>query len=371
MTRTYRKTPVRRVLALTMAAAALAACSSGGAASPETTEAPATTEAPPVTLGSTTTTAATTTTTTTIATTTTAAPAPVSPLTGLPPLNAQVLGRPAVVVKIDNHPDARPQAGLNQADIVIEEQVEGITRFFTIFQSTDAGPVGPIRSARTTDVDLLNQLNRPLFVWSGGNRNVVRQIGGANAESRAPGQAPGFFRDSVRRRRAAVEHTLMNEGTGTIYTTAQLSEGAPFPFFSYRPAGTPSTGQPATNIDAAMNSVPVHWTWDPAQAKYVRNEYGNPHLDAAGAPVTAENVVFQFVPYRQSSADANSPEAVSIGEGDAMIFSDGKVTLGHWSRPDASKPATITDAAGQPVLLTPGRTWIELARAGSTQVNFS
>ncbi len=64
-----------------------------------------------------------------------------------------------------------------------------ITRFFTIFQSTDAGPVGPIRSARSTDVDLLDQLNRPLFVWSGGNRNVVREIGGANADQH--GLRPG------------------------------------------------------------------------------------------------------------------------------------------------------------------------------------
>jgi hypothetical protein len=369
MTTTIRNARLRRVLALSMVALAVAACSDGGAVTPDTTDAPTTTEAPPVTLASTTTEASTT--TTTIATTTTAAPAPTSPLTGLPPLNPQVLGRPAVVVKIDNHTQALPQAGLNQADIVIEEQVEGITRFFAIFQSTDAGPVGPIRSARTTDVDLLNQLNRPLFVWSGGNRNVVRAIGSADAESRAPGQAPGFYRDSARRRRADYEHTLMNEGTSTIYTTAVMSEGQPFPFFSYRPKGTASTGSAATNIDTNMNSVPIHWTWDAAQHKYVRNEYGRPHMDAAGAPVTAENVVFQFVPYRASPADRRSPEAVSVGEGSIMVFTDGKVTLGHWSRPDDSKPATYTDAAGKPILLTPGRTWIELARAGTTQVNFT
>ncbi len=70
-----------------------------------------------------------------------------------------------------------------------EEIVEGITRFFAVFQSTDAAPVGPIRSARTTDVDLLNQLNRPFLVWSGGNAKVVAAIAKANAESRAHGQA--------------------------------------------------------------------------------------------------------------------------------------------------------------------------------------
>ena len=265
---------------------------------------------------------------------------------------------------------ARPQAGLNQADIVYEEIVEGITRFFTIFQSTEAAPVGPIRSARSTDVDLLDQLNRPLFVWSGGNRNVVREIGGANAISMAYGQGPGFYRDR-RGRNVATEHTLFNEGTGTIYSQVQAGEIAPMPFFSYRPVGTPSTaGQPVAVIDAGMNSVPVHWAWDAGQGLWIRSEYGAPHVDAAGVPVNAANVVVQFVPYRASSADARSPEAVTIGEGDAWIFTDGKLIFGHWSRPDVNKPATFTDAGGQLVLLTPGRTWIELAEAGTTSVTY-
>jgi Protein of unknown function (DUF3048) N-terminal domain/Protein of unknown function (DUF3048) C-terminal domain len=368
MITTFRKMPTRRIMALTVAAAALAACSRGQAASPSTTEAPATTEARTTTTRATTTTASTT---TTIATTTTAAPPPTFPLTGLLAKDPFLQNRPALVVKIDNHRDALPQAGLNQADIVIEEQVEGITRFFAIFQSKDAAPVGPIRSARTTDVNLLNQLNRPLFVWSGGNANVVRAIGRANAESRAHGQAPGFYRDAARHRRAALEHTLMNTGTGTVYATVQPGEGRPFPFFSYRPAGRPSSGSPANNVDTVMNSVPVHWTWDAGLHQFIRSEYGRVHVDATGAPISAENVVIQFVPYVASPADRRSPEAVSVGAGDAMVLSDGKLTLARWSRPNAAKPAVFTDAAGKPILLTPGRTWIELARQGVTQVHFS
>ena len=157
-----------------------------------------------------------------------------------------------------------------------------------------------------------------------------------------------------------------------MYTTAQPGEGPPPPFFGYRPAGTPSAvGQPVTTIDAKMNSVPVHWDWDPAQGLWIRSEYNAPHVDAAGAPVSAANVVVEFVPYRASPADRRSPEAVTVGEGDAWVFTDGKVILGHWSRPDASQPAVLTDADGQPVLLTPGRTWIELAEAGTTQVSYA
>jgi hypothetical protein len=365
---TILRTPTRRAVALAMATAAvLAACSGGSGKSASTTDAPTTTAASTTTTEATTTTAATT--TTTLAPTTTVPP-PVYPLTGLTAPDPLATLRPAIVVKIDNHTDARPQAGLNQADIVYEEIVEGITRFFTIFQSTDAGPVGPIRSARSTDVDLLDQLNRPLFVWSGGNRNVVREIGGANAISMAYGQGPGFYRDR-RGRSVATEHTLFNEGTSTIYSQVQPGQVAPVPFFSYRPVGTPSTaGQPVTVIDAGMNSVPVHWAWDAGQGLWIRSEYGAPHVDAAGVPVNAANVVVQFVPYTSSSADARSPEAVTVGEGDAWIFTDGKLVFGHWSRPDVNKPATFTDAGGQPVLLTPGRTWIELAQAGSTNVTY-
>ncbi|HEY8092793.1 MAG TPA: DUF3048 domain-containing protein [Acidimicrobiales bacterium] len=369
MTTSLLKTPMRRVLALAITgASALVACGGGGE-SASTTEAPTTTAAP-----ATTTTQATTTTTeattTTAATTTTTIPVPVAPLTGLP-TDAAIAARPALAIKINNHPDARPQAGLNQADIVYEEIVEGITRFFAIFQSTDAAPVGPIRSARTTDVNLLSQLNRPLFAWSGGNRNVVRAIGGTNAISLPDGTGPGWYRDR-RGRNVAVEHTLFNKGTPELYTAAQLGQGPPSPFFSYRPIGAPSTaGQPVTTIDAKMNSVPVHWAWDPAQGLWIRSEYNSPHVDAAGVPVSAPNVVVQFVPYRSSPADSRSPEAVTVGEGDAWVFTDGKLIFAHWSRPDPSKPAVVTDAGGQPVLLTPGRTWIELAQAGKTEVTYA
>ena len=111
------------------------------------------------------------------ATTTTTAP-PISPLTGLPPSNPATLGRPALVVKIDNlDPLARPQSGATSADICIEEQVEdGITRFACIWQSQDAGLVGPVRSTRTTDIAIVSALNHPLYAFSGGNTAFLAAI---------------------------------------------------------------------------------------------------------------------------------------------------------------------------------------------------
>src|SRR5438552_8624397 len=105
-----------------------------------------------------------------------ALPGGVGPLTGLA-ADPAVVRRPALVVKIDNAPKARPQAGLNQADIVVEEGVEGgITRFATIFHSGDADPVGPVRSARTSDIFIASALNHPLFAYSGTNADFEKLL---------------------------------------------------------------------------------------------------------------------------------------------------------------------------------------------------
>lgn len=207
---------------LVVSSVVLAACSSGGddEAAPDTAPAPVTTviEAP-----STTEAAATTTTkpatTTTVAPTTTLAPAVTAPLTGLPVQDESILDRPALIVKIDNHESARPHSGLNQADIVIEELVEGISRFAVVFHSQDAAPfgeVGPVRSARTTDVDLVSMFGRPLFAWSGANRVTGAAIlnsgivdVGANAKPR-----------SYRRGRGTAPHNLFSN-TGELYSFAE------------------------------------------------------------------------------------------------------------------------------------------------------
>ncbi|MFY9481579.1 MAG: DUF3048 domain-containing protein, partial [Ilumatobacteraceae bacterium] len=101
---------------------------------------------------------------------------PVYPLTGLPISDQAAASRVAMVVKIDNHPSARPQAGINQADIIFEENVEKLTRYAAVFHSEGSDPVGPIRSGRFQDINMVGSLNKPLFVWSGGNSKVSAAI---------------------------------------------------------------------------------------------------------------------------------------------------------------------------------------------------
>ena len=358
-----RTLPVLVVTATLFLAACAGSGDDAGPASTATTEAAAatTTEAPPSS-----TTEAPAPTSTDEATTTTVAPAPVMPLTGFPVADEVLAARPALVVKIDNHPSARPQFGLNAADIVFEENVEKLTRFAAVFQSQDADRVGPIRSGRTQDVDLLGSFNQPLFGWSGGNGNVTRAINDSDLISLNPsttnGQG-GFFRD--RRGSEKSEHTLYSS-TQAFYTFTPIYAPAPPQQFTYRADGEAFNADPATGVDLDMDGVAVNWTWDPGSTSYLRFQGGKPHNDATFGQVSAANVVVLEVDYRPSPADARSPEAQTLGTGVAYVFTGGLVVVGTWTRDDRLQPFRLTDADGNAIGLTPGRTWVELARQGRT-----
>jgi len=367
VTVTPTSTAIARLVALVLPVALVASCGGGGDGDADattttaatTTEAPATTQRP-----ATTTTRPRPTTTTEAATTTTVPAGPVMPLTGLPVTDEVLAARPALVVKIDNHPTARPQSGLGVADLVYEENVEGLTRFAAVFQSTDSDPVGPIRSGRTQDVDLLGSLDRPLFAWSGGNANVTRAIRGSDLVELSPtsaGDAGGFFRSD-----RPGPHDLYATTTA-LFTLTPIFAPPPPQQFAYRPAGAPPAGAPSPGLAVAMEGVSVEWAWDAAGGRWLRSQDGRPHEDAETGPIGADNVVVLEVQYRPSPADARSPEAQTTGTGRAVVLTGGNVVEGTWTREDRLLPFTLTDAEGAPIELTPGRTWVELARAGAAR----
>ena len=136
---------------------------------------------------------------------TTTPPPAVAPLTGLPQPDAARLARPALIVKIDNVQDARPQAGITKADVVFEEEVEGgLTRLAAVFQSADGDPVGPVRSTRTSDIDIVSLLNHPLYAFSGGNRRFVTEIDASGMVDVGYSARPGDYYTS----RGAAPHNL-------------------------------------------------------------------------------------------------------------------------------------------------------------------
>lgn len=299
----------------------------------------------------------------TSSTTTTTNPVagPVMPLTGLPMADGVLSLRPALVVKVDNHPAARPQSGLNQADIVFEENVEALTRFALVFHSQGSDPVGPIRSGRTQDIDLLTSLNGVLFVWSGGNAGVtaaVKSSNFVNMSASAAGKGSGFFRSDDKK----APHNLYTN-TSDIWTVAAGRGGTPPPQFLYSADPSSNGGVDVVGVKLRMDgSMKASWEWDANKRVFGRRHDDNLHLDSNGEQVSTENVLVLTVEYKISAANKKSPEAQTTGTGLAWVLKQGKVTQGTWTRLDEMDPWTLTDDTGEPILLTPGRTFVELIR---------
>jgi hypothetical protein len=321
--------------------------SSSSAPPPTTAAAPPTTARPTTTLVPTTTLAPTTT-----AATTTTVPAVVHPLTGLTVADpATYTARPALIVKIDNGVNSHPQTGLNQADIVYEEIVEGVTRFAAAFNSTESNPVGNIRSGRTQDVNLFASFNDPIFAYSGGNETVNAALAGTGWTLLTQGN--GMFRVDGR---GGAPYNLF--GNTTDFFAQAGDAGEAVPQFRY---GAP-TGTPVTSIDLSIGGVNVNWAWDATLGLFMRSENGSPH-ELTDGQASTNNVVVLFVPY--GTGPAGGPEAQSIGTGEVVVYSAGRKIAGTWTRQNPEDPFTL-EANGQPILLAPGRTWVELASAGSS-----
>lgn len=316
----------------------------------------------------------TTSTTSTSTTSTTAAPVPTAPLTGLPDDGSGRTARPALVVKIDNvEPKARPQAGLNQADVVFEERVEGsVTRLLAVFHSQDAAPVGPVRSARTSDIGIYSALGRPYFAWSGANATfaaLVRQSSVVDVGYDV--QSGLYFRDRGR----PAPSNLMARGTADLLAVPSEGSGPPPALFAYRAEGEAIPHhEPAAVVHISYGnragSAPVEYRWN--GSGWARSQAGTPHVDADGVQVAPENVIVQFVGYGGSGVGDQFgneiPEAQVVGEGEAWILTAGGLVRARWSKPSPDAVTSYTDPDGNPVRLTPGRTWVALPEPGHATV---
>jgi len=295
-------------------------------------------------------------------TTTTTIPIVRAPLTGAQAPDESVLGRPALVVKIDNHPKSRPQWGLNQADIVFEENVEQLTRFAAVYHSQGSDPVGPIRSGRLQDINLLASFNGPLFAWSGGNAQVsaaIRKSTMVDLSHSSANEAGGFRRESSR----VAPHNLVAE-TSKLWTLAPADAKPPVPQFEYRADGetVPTDSKPAGAVKISMDGVDIMWEWSPENLTFVRSQDDKPHVDMQDVRINAQNVVVVSVVYAKSGS---SPVAKSVGSGEVWVYTAGKLIQGSWERLDPFKPFVFKDTKGAVIKLTPGRTWVEVIRAKS------
>jgi hypothetical protein len=284
-------------------------------------------------------------------------PPPSCPLTGELAEGGLVPDRPALAVKIENYPDARPQAGLQSADIIYEEPVEGgITRFIAVYQCRDDTRVGPVRSARTVDPQVLGQLGVPILAYSGGAPGVLKALEDADLVTLDESSAGGAF---VRDEGREAPHNLY-ASTAKLHGIAHSTQGPPAPLFTYADELTLRSRR-ATSVHLPFSSTyaDVWWSWDRQLGEWVRAHGEVPHTVESGGPVSADNVVVQIV--EMTIPDGRlTPELQMTGSGRAYVFRDGRMVVGRWERPTLGDVTIFVTKDGTEIPLAPGRTWVEL-----------
>lgn len=303
--------------------------------------------------------------TTTTSTSTTLDRGDTSLINGMPVDDPALLDRRVLAVKIDNHPAAQPQSGVEQADMVIELLVEGITRFITIWHESDSDYLGPNRSGRPTEAELLPAFNEPTFVLSGaqGWVQVMLRDHGLNLIKEL---SEGTFRIPERR----APHNLYVD-TNVLRKTAD-ARGYPDnppdgPLWEFGPM--PADAEPASEVTIDFTGNIVVWTWDATQGLWLRTASGEEsnYVDKEGnegrlaVPVLVALYVEQYVA-RPGAGQSGKPVPAehTIGSGKAYVFADGKMVEGTWERDDETKWFTLTDTGGNVIPVPPGQSWVSL-----------
>ena len=273
--------------------------------------------------------------------------------------------RPALAVKVENTPDAMPLVGLDKADVVYEEVVEGgITRFIVVFNCSSAERVGPVRSARTTDPKILLQFSpHPLLAYSGGANRVVKIIKESGVVGMTEGDPePPFTRDDARE----VPHNLF-ANTNKLWVAGQKrakDEPVPEAIFSYGDLNKPSKKTASAMI--AFPLTDVEWRW--AGGRWVRYQNGEEMLLENGDAIETDNVLIQQVKTSESDivdvVGYPSPEVEVTGTGKAWLLRDGKLVIGTWERNSEGDITVFHTKKGDEFQLKPGTTFVELAPTG-------
>jgi hypothetical protein len=304
---------------------------------------------------------------TTAPTTSTTAPTP-APLTGKPDLAGLAHSRPALIVKVENTPDALPQWGIDRADVVYEEIVNGgITRLAAVFNSQAPPRVGPVRSVRPTDESIAWPIGG-IFAYSGGAPYAVAAIAKAPVKLVDESSAGGaMYRDPTR----YAPHNLY-ASAGALFAMASRLGAKPIPpqpLFTY--ATSPWTATTKGTAAAPRFTVqfpsiyPVTWTWDATTQGWDRTLFGQPIVTGTHVRVSPKNVVVMWVTY-VNGVGTFASYANLTGSGPAWVYEDGRVVKGTWSRGgDLSVPISYHDAHGRPIALQPGQTWVELLNTGA------
>ena len=278
-----------------------------------------------------------------------------SPFTGEP---VRSLNR-VLAVKIDNIVYARPQTGLTHADIVYALPVEGgLSRFLAVFSSHYPHVIGPVRSAREDDLELLRQFGRPAFAYSGATAALLPYIHRtARIVDLYDGIASGYYRDNSR----IAPYNLYARTRQLLHQAPRASTARDIGFrFGPPPAGGKVTRSASVSYPAAS----FRFTWSPAKDRWLVSVDGRQAVTTGGKRLSPATMVIQYTNVRTSrflEYGKRPPYAETTGSGTALVLRDGKAWTAHWSRPKANGGTTFTTAGGRPMTFAPGQVWVVLA----------
>ncbi|MFJ2766398.1 DUF3048 domain-containing protein [Streptomyces sp. NPDC087300] len=278
-----------------------------------------------------------------------------SPFTGLAAAQGRVLA-----VKFDNARGARPHTGLDQADIVYVEKVEGgMSRLMGVFSGKLPTTVGPVRSARESDIELLRQFGRPALAYSGVRHSLQKVLKKSPLYARPHGSVPGaYFRNGYR----TAPHNLFLRPAALLRTAPHASRPADIGFrFGPAPAGGTRTDRRTVTYPSASHS----FRWSARQGRWLASFDGSPARSTSGKRLGAKTIVIQHVTMRPSRyKDVNgavTPYIETVGSGKATVLRDGKAYATRWKRSSATGGTSFTLADGHRMPFAPGQVWMVYA----------
>ncbi|MBC7443337.1 MAG: DUF3048 domain-containing protein [Ramlibacter sp.] len=269
---------------------------------------------------------------------------------------------PSLAAKIDNHEAARPQVALERTDIVFEELVEGgLTRYVALWQSDVPELVGPVRSIRPMDPDIIAPFGG-IVAYSGGQQQFVDLMEATDVinVSHDRDDTGVFYRDDAR----DAPHNVILKAKEVVDRNDTVAP--PRQQFAYAATVSGSSaavdGAPVSAINSRFSDQRwPGWTWDAASTTYLRSQEGAPDLDGSGAQLRATNVLILRVVIDETST--NVPKTTLIGSGEAWVSAGGKSLHATWSKSGQDAPIRLVDDNGVTVRLAAGNTWIELVPA--------
>jgi len=288
----------------------------------------------------------------------TPAPTELAPLRGTV-VPAGSLAHPSLAVKIDNHEAARPQIGLERADIVFEELVEGgLTRYVGIWQSDIPDLLGPVRSIRPMDPDIISPFGG-IVAYSGGQQEFVDMMKATPVVNAVfdYDRTGLFYRIGTR----SAPHNVIVKAKTLVGRYPKLAK--PAQQFAYAPSVQASSaaveGKPIRFINSRFSTSRwPGWTWNAKSNAYLRSQEGRPDRDSSGAQLKSINVVILRVGISRQYGYV--PKTVMIGSGVAWVSTGGQTVHARWSKRSKTAPIRLVDDNGVTIHLAAGNTWIEL-----------